>query len=170
MAASSLNNTESEQGDGFWHTGLWAVLLILCTLASGAVIASEVEVIKLEDQPWYEAEDKAVAREIVSPRNSSAKSLSIAEIKIPIGVEVVPHHHKMEEIYHVASGTGLMMVEDRYRQIAAGDTVVIAPHQWHNIKNNGDAELRLVVTCVPAWAPEHLIFERSGKQRKSSTP
>ncbi|MEM1229855.1 MAG: cupin domain-containing protein [Pseudomonadota bacterium] len=144
---------------------LWIFIAIGFAMFPSTLMANSVEVIKLEDQPWYEAEDKAIAREIVSPRNSSAKSLSIAEIKIPVGIEVVPHHHKMEEIYHVVSGSGLMMVEDRYQQIEAGDTVVIAPHQWHNIKNNGDEELRLVVTCVPAWAPEHLKFERTGASR-----
>ncbi|MEL6302741.1 MAG: cupin domain-containing protein [Pseudomonadota bacterium] len=58
------------------------------------------------------------------------------------------------------SGTGLMMVEDELQQLVPGDTVVIAADEWHNIKNNGDEELLLVVTCVPAWAPEHLKFER----------
>lgn len=123
-------------------------------------IGDPVEVVKLEDQPWYEAEDKAVAREIISPRNSSVESMSIAEIKIPVGVEIVPHHHVMEEVYHVVSGTGLMMVEDEIQQLVPGDTVVIAADEWHNIKNNGEEELLLVVTCVPAWAPEHLKFER----------
>ena len=119
------------------------------------------EVVHLDEQPWYEAEDKAVAREIVRPRNSSVEGMSIAEIKIPIGVEVVPHHHIMEEVYHVISGSGLMMVEDVKQQIKAGDTVVIKPHQWHNILNNGQQSLMLVVTCVPSWAPELLEFERA---------
>lgn len=114
----------------------------------------------LAAQPWYEAEDRAVARELASPRNSSAEALSIAEIVVPPGVEVRPHHHVMEEVYHVVAGEGLMMVEDAMRVVGAGDTVVIRPHEWHNIANRGEAELRLIVTCAPAWAPEHLIFER----------
>ncbi|MEM6474434.1 MAG: cupin domain-containing protein, partial [Planctomycetota bacterium] len=108
---------------------------------------------------------KAVAREIISPRNSSVESMSIAEIKIPVGVEIVPHHHVIEEVYHVVSGTGLMMVEGELQQLVPGDTVVIAADEWHNIKNNGDEELLLVVTCVPAWAPEHLKFERLSKEK-----
>jgi len=140
---------------------LWAPLFLL--VYTGAVrgdVDSSVVVVKLGEQAWYEAEDKAVAREIISPRNSSVESMSIAEIKVPVSVEVVPHHHVMEEVYHVISGTGLMMVEDSYQQLVAGDTVVIKPHQWHNIRNNGDEELLLVVTCVPTWAPELLQFER----------
>ena len=146
---------------------LWRALLTggVVLVSLQVAVADSVEVVKLEDQPWYEAEDKAVAREIISPRNSSVESMSIAEIKIPVGVEIVPHHHVMEEVYHVVSGTGLMMVEDELQQLVPGDTVVIAADEWHNIKNNGDEELLLVVTCVPAWAPEHLKFERLSKEQ-----
>ena len=66
----------------------------------------------------------------------------------------------MEEVYHVLAGEGVVMVEDRKQRVRPGDTVLIPPHAWHNIVNDGDAELRLHVTCVPAWAPEHLRFER----------
>ena len=146
---------------------LWRALLTggVVLVSLQVAVADSVEVVKLEDQPWYHAEDKAVAREIISPRNSSVESMSIAEIKIPVGVEIVPHHHVIEEVYHVVSGTGLMMVEDELQQLVPGDTVVIAADEWHNIKNNGDEELLLVVTCVPAWAPEHLKFERLSKEK-----
>lgn len=36
-----------------------------------------------------------------------------------------------------------------------------APHQWHKIRNHTDQELRLIVTCAPAWEPELLEFDRS---------
>ncbi|MEM6708654.1 MAG: cupin domain-containing protein [Pseudomonadota bacterium] len=118
------------------------------------------EIISLDDQPWYEAEDRAVARELISPRNSSTETLSIAEIVVPPGVTVRPHQHHMEEIYHVLDGQGVVMVEDQSQTIKRGDTVLIPANSWHNIVNEGDVDLRLHVTCVPAWAPEHLVFER----------
>lgn len=130
-------------------------------LAVALAAQGEVEVIRRDDQPWYEAEDRAVARELVSPRNSSARSLSIAEIRVPPGVTIKPHHHVMEEVYYVLSGEGLMMVEDDTRTIGPGDSVVIEPHQWHNIRNESAADLLMLVTCTPAWAPEELIFERA---------
>lgn len=119
-----------------------------------------LQIVNVEDQPWYEAEDKAVAREIASPRNSKLEKMSIAEIIIPSGVAVVPHHHMMEEVYYIVSGEGTMMVEDETAIVRAGQSVVIAPHQWHNIVNHTENELRLIVTCAPSWAPEHLLFER----------
>ncbi|MGF1450311.1 MAG: cupin domain-containing protein [Opitutales bacterium] len=119
-----------------------------------------LQVITLDEQPWYEARDRAVARELASPRNSKARAMSIAAIKIPAGVEVVPHHHVMEEVYHIVAGEGTMRVEDETRVVRAGQSVVLAPHQWHNITNHTHEELRLLVVCAPAWAPEHLIFNR----------
>mgnify|MGYP005839306113 CR=1 FL=1 len=127
---------------------------------AGTAGGAGVEVIRLQDQRWYEAEDRAIARELVSPRNSSAQAMSIAEIRVPPGVTVRPHHHMMEETYHITEGEGVVMVEDAERVVRTGDTVVIAPHQWHNIRNETDRELRMLVTCAPAWAPEHLIFDR----------
>lgn len=120
-----------------------------------------VEIVTLSEQPWYEAEDRAVAREIASPRNSKLKTMSIADIKIPAGVEVVPHHHVMEEVYYIVAGSGIMMVEDVEAVVTAGQSVIIAPHEWHNIRNHTDEELRLIVTCVPAWEPELLEFDRA---------
>ncbi len=119
-----------------------------------------LQVITLSDQPWYEAEDRAVVREIASPRNSKLKSMSIADIIIPAGVAVVPHHHVMEEVYTIVEGEGIMMEEDEETVVKAGQSVIISPHQWHNIRNHTDKELRLIVTCVPAWAPELLQFDR----------
>lgn len=39
------------------------------------------QIVTLDEQPWYEAEDKAIAREIASPRNSKAND------------EYCRHHH-----------------------------------------------------------------------------
>lgn len=147
-----------------------AAAFVIGALALPEHGSAEVEVIELDSQPWYEAEDRAVARELVSPRNSSAERLSIAEIIVPVGVTVTPHHHMMEEIYHIVDGEGVVMVEDATRRVGPGDTVVIAPHEWHNIHNDGEIDIRMLVTCAPAWAPEHLIFERDAMPTDAGVP
>lgn len=147
-----------------------AAALVIGALAWPERSNAEVEVIELDSQRWYEAEDRAVARELVSPRNSSAERLSIAEIIVPVGVTVTPHHHLMEEIYHIVEGEGVVMVEDATRRVGPGDTVVIAPHEWHNIHNDGEIDIRMLVTCAPAWAPEHLIFERDAMPTDAGMP
>ncbi len=119
-----------------------------------------LEVVAVERQPWYTAEDKAVAREIASPRNSRARQLSIADIIIPAGVAVKPHYHEViEEIYYVTAGSGLMTVAGRSRRIGVGDAVVIRPGERHSVHNDTGADLRMIVTCTPPWTPESLKFD-----------
>ena len=128
--------------------------------ASKTEPASEIEVVKLEEQAWYEADDKAVAREIASPRNSRAQEMSIADIIIPAGVKVKPHYHKViEEIYFVSEGSGIMFLDGKEKKVVKGDAIVIRPGERHSIHNNTQDELRLVVTCTPAWTPDCLIFD-----------
>lgn len=119
-----------------------------------------IEVVKLEEQTWYEAEDRAVAREIASPRNSRAQELSIADIIIPAGVAVRPHYHAViEEIYFISEGTGIMFIDGQEKRVVKGDAIVIRPGERHSIRNDTDEELRLIVTCTPAWTPDCLIFD-----------
>lgn len=121
-------------------------------------------VVNIETQKWYTAEDKAVAREFISPRNSRAQKLSIADIIIPAGVEVVEHHHIMEEVYYVVDGEGIMKINGVEQLMKKGDSVVILPNERHSIKNpSKNKELRLIVTCTPAWSPELLIFDSEKK-------
>ena len=122
--------------------------------------ASKLEVVTLEQQPWYTAEDRAVAREVVSPRNSRARQVSIADIIIPAGVTVKEHYHKViEEIYFVTGGEGIMRVNGVEQLITKGQAVVIRPGERHSIRNATTADLHLLVTCTPAWTPDCLIFD-----------
>ncbi|MGJ3241716.1 MAG: cupin domain-containing protein [Opitutales bacterium] len=139
--------------------------------AEAAPASDAVEVVPIEDQPWYVAEDNAKAREFASPRNSRAEHISVADIIIPAGVEVVPHKHAFEEIYIITEGRGLMMVEDQTVEVSAGDSVVLLPNEWHNIKNLSDTEdLRLIVVCAPYWSPERLIFDRDADNQPVPFP
>jgi mannose-6-phosphate isomerase-like protein (cupin superfamily) len=119
-----------------------------------------IEVVPLEAQPWYEAEDRAVARELASPRNSRARQLSIADIRIPAGVAVKPHYHEViEEIYHVTAGTGTMTIDGREARVGPGDTIVILPGERHSVRADADIDLRMLVTCTPPWTPDCLKFD-----------
>lgn len=119
-----------------------------------------IEVVKIEEQTWYEAEDRAVAREIASPRNSRAQKLSIADIKLPPGVSVRAHYHEViEEIYYISAGSGILFIDGKEKRVVKGDAIVIRPGERHSIRNDTEEELRLIVTCTPAWTPDCLIFD-----------
>ncbi len=60
----------------------------------------------------------------------------------------------------VTGGSGLMCdVAGKERRIGKGDAVVIRPGERHFVHNDTDEELRLIVTCTPAWTPDCLIFD-----------
>lgn len=121
----------------------------------------ELDIVQLEKQTWYEAEDRAVAREIASPRNSRLTQISIADIKIPPGVSIKEHYHKeMEEVYFIVEGSGIVSMNGVDKEVGVGDAVVIMPYERHTITNASDSQmLRLHVTCSPPWSPERLYFD-----------
>ena len=118
-----------------------------------------MEVINIEKQPWMTADDHAVARQIVSPSNSRARQVSIADIIVPAGVTIRKHHHAViEEIYYVTAGEGIMWLNGVTQKVGVGDAVVIRPGDVHSISNPTKNDLRMIVTCTPAWTPDCLIF------------
>ena len=119
-----------------------------------------MEVINIENQPWSIADDHAVARQIVSPSNSRARQVSIADIIVPAGITIRKHHHAViEEIYYVTAGEGTIWLNGMTQKVAAGDAVVIRPGEVHSISNPATDDLRMIVTCIPAWTPDCLIFD-----------
>jgi mannose-6-phosphate isomerase-like protein (cupin superfamily) len=120
---------------------------------------TSVEVVNIEKQPWSTAADNAVARQIVSPQNSRAKKISMADIIIPAGVEVKRHHHPVaEEIYYITSGEGIMTINGASRRVGKGDAIVIEPGDVHKFLNDTKADVRMIVTSTPAWTPDSIIM------------
>jgi len=118
-----------------------------------------IEVVALGAQPWYEAPDRAVARQLFSPQNSRCTSMSLAEIRIPKGVAVREHFHKQrEEIYHIVAGRGTMTLNGQTAEVGPGDTVVVKIGERHKIRAYPDADLEMLVASVPAWSESDLNF------------
>jgi len=118
-----------------------------------------IEVVPLGAQPWYEAPDHAVARQIFSPSNSRCTTMSLADIRIPAGIAVREHFHKQrEEIYHIVSGRGLMTLNGKTVEVGPGDTVVVHIGERHKIRALNGVDLEMIVASVPAWAESDLNF------------
>lgn len=118
-----------------------------------------MKIVKIADCPEYVAEDKAVAKEFMSPRSTGLQNMSIAEITIPPHTDVVPHYHKAcEEVYQIVAGQGEMFLDGARQTMSVGEAVAILPGQWHSIGNPFDEPLKMIVTCSPPWSPEDQIF------------
>jgi mannose-6-phosphate isomerase-like protein (cupin superfamily) len=118
-----------------------------------------MQLIARDDVQPFIGDDKSVIRELASPANSSLTRHSLAEIRHPPGTASLEHFHsEAEEVYFITEGRGGIRVDGETRSIGPGDVVVIAPGQRHKVWQEGEGDLVLLVTCVPAYAVEEVVF------------
>jgi mannose-6-phosphate isomerase-like protein (cupin superfamily) len=118
-----------------------------------------MRIINRNDCPEFVAQDKAIVRELVSPRKSAIKNQSIAEVRIPSGESVLEHfHEKTEEVYYILSGQGQMYLEGETETVGSGDVIIILPGQRHKIANHNKEDLVMLVVCSPGYTDEDQIL------------
>lgn len=114
-----------------------------------------------EVQP-FTGDDGAIIRELASPRNSSLSQHSLAEIRHPPGTASQEHYHtEAEEVYFVLEGQGGIRVDGETCSLGPGDVVIIVPGQRHKVWQEGEGDLVLLVTCVPAYSVDEVVFTES---------
>jgi mannose-6-phosphate isomerase-like protein (cupin superfamily) len=92
---------------------------------------------------------------LVSPQNSTARSLSIQISEIPVGSEQPVHSHDPEQCYYLIKGEGLMIIDGETCEVAAGDAVHIPSRIRHGIKNTGLVALEYLTACAPAFDADY---------------
>ena len=123
------------------------------------------------DQMIVISRDRAAA--VATPHGSEIRPLidrttcgitacSLAEETLPPGCAVAPHRHRqIEEIYYVVSGTGVMSVGDERREVGPGDAIYIPRGTRHTLENTGEAPIRLLLVCGPAFFYEDSVFDNT---------
>lgn len=107
----------------------------------------------------FTTQDGSEIRELVGPAWTPAEKQSLAEATIPAGGATVEHFHRdTEELYYVVAGSARMRLGESERELAVGDCVVIPPGQRHKIWNTGDASLRILCCCAPAYSHEDTVL------------
>jgi mannose-6-phosphate isomerase-like protein (cupin superfamily) len=92
-------------------------------------------------------------RPLVDRTTSEIELCSLAEEVLPAGAAVGRHHHlETEEVYYLLEGRGRMTVGSETREVAAGDAVFIPRGATHTLENTGDAPIRLLLVCGPAYS------------------
>ncbi len=109
-------------------------------------------------------------RPLMDRTTSEIELCSLAEEVLPAGAAVGRHHHlQTEEVYYLLEGRGRMTVNDETREVSAGDAVFIPRGATHTLENTGNAPLRLLLICGPAYSREdHLMEETLKEERKRS--
>jgi len=101
----------------------------------------------------YLTMDGSTVRELMHPALHGNRAQSLAETRIGTGRRTLLHRHReSEEVYHVVGGRGEMTLGDTRFPIQTGDTVHIPPGTPHCVQNLGQAALRILCCCAPAYS------------------
>lgn len=110
----------------------------------------------------FAGDDGSIIRELAAPGNGPLVRHSLAEIRHPPGTASREHYHtEAEEVYYVLKGQGAIHIDGQERTIGPGDVVVIIPGQRHKVWQKGEGDLVLLVTCVPAYSVEEVVFSEN---------
>ena len=103
--------------------------------------------------------DGSEIRELAGVPTGNSRNQSLAEATVPAGGETDEHYHRAsEEIYLFTHGSGRLRLGDEESEVAAGDTVVIAPGTPHKLWNTGDEPLRLLCCCSPPYSDADTVI------------
>ncbi len=117
-----------------------------------------MHVSNLADAEPFVTLDGSTIREVAGAVSLPAANQSLAEATVPAGGATTEHYHRVtEELYLITAGTGRMRLDGEERDVRAGDCIVIPPGAPHQIVNSGDAPLRLLCCCAPAYSDEDTV-------------
>lgn len=106
----------------------------------------------------FVTKDGSQIRELMHPAQHMAhgvRAQSFAEAIVAPGAQTQLHRHRAsEEIYHITQGTARMTLGEHVFDVAAGDTVCIAPGTPHCIACTSAEALKILCACSPAYAHE----------------
>lgn len=113
----------------------------------------------LDDADAFVTLDGSTIRELAGAVSLPTQNQSLAEATVPVGGATDEHYHVLsEELYYFTAGTGHLRVGDEYRDVRAGECVVIGPGAIHKLTNTGDVPLRLLCCCAPAYSDADTVL------------
>jgi mannose-6-phosphate isomerase-like protein (cupin superfamily) len=109
----------------------------------------------LAELPWVQYPGhfhQALSKAIVTPDTVGSRFFDHRISTYEAGAYVESHSHKVQEqIYHVLSGEGVLVVDGERRLVRANDVTYIPPGVVHEFSNTGiDPLVFLVITSPPA--------------------
>jgi len=101
----------------------------------------------------YIAKQPSFPREIINPEGEILQEIfgvnaggienhSLAKVTLPPGKKSIPHYHKIStESYMILSGTATLYIEQQPATLTAGEAVLIAPFEVHQIMNQTNTDV-----------------------------
>jgi mannose-6-phosphate isomerase-like protein (cupin superfamily) len=108
----------------------------------------------------FQAADGATVFELLSPKNSIAKNISIASGYLESGKFAKPHFHKVsEEIYYILSGRGQIRFGTTLFDIKTGDAIIVPVEMIHALINTDQEKpLKVLAIETPAYSDDDIFF------------
>lgn len=98
----------------------------------------------------YIAHRGAVATMVLDARDLKQIGFFAHAVLEP-GRVIEAHRDPMEEIYFIYKGRGRMGVDGEQRAVVEGDAIHIPVGAVHDLTNDSDAELEILVVASPWW-------------------
>ncbi|MFV0475850.1 MAG: cupin domain-containing protein [Pikeienuella sp.] len=112
----------------------------------------------LADQKPFTTADSSTIRSILDRSNAPVQNQSLAEATLPAGAETIRHYHKLsEEFYFFLSGSALMEIDGKKREVGKDDCVLIPAGAWHQVRAH--EETRFLCCCSPPYEHSDTYFE-----------
>lgn len=101
----------------------------------------------------YVTRDGSEIRELMHPAVHGNHAQSLAEATVAPGQATHLHRHAItEELYHVTSGAGVIVLGDDRFALHPGDTICIPPGTAHKVENSGTEPLVILCACSPPYS------------------
>jgi quercetin dioxygenase-like cupin family protein len=99
----------------------------------------------------YQAHGGGVAHMILDTRHLQTL-MFLAHASLAPGKRLIGHVDPMEEIYIIQKGRGTIQVDDDMREVKPGDAISIPIGSFHELINNGEEEMTILVVAglIPA--------------------
>lgn len=88
-----------------------------------------------------------IPKKVLLERGEIPHLLNLSVARFPKNENAPSHKHDdMYEVFMIQSGEGEIVVDYQTFKLEAGVCVIVAPGEFHELKNTGDKEL--VATCI----------------------
>jgi len=109
-------------------------------------------IIKSNTNPEFHTTERGYITELLN--NSENKDLSLAKARVVTGATSQLHSLKVDEIYYILEGTGIIEIDGEKTELSKGDVAQINKGSSQRITNTGDTDLEILCICSPRFTIE----------------
>jgi mannose-6-phosphate isomerase-like protein (cupin superfamily) len=103
-------------------------------------------------------------KEIIHAQDSDGLGIRLNSIlweKIDINGKLLPHYHNVAEIIHIVKGKVQFLVNGKWQEINAGDTILVPENVVHSVENKESTPAEQISIFIPLSEslPQNVYFK-----------